>query len=109
MKPTQSLVVISLCAGMALSAFANTASNACDQIRQRCTSNNLSQATCERRVEQCHHQMAKRHEHQVQMSHNQQNNAAAAAAAAPTQQRSQPSAQQASPQANAPATQQPNQ
>ncbi len=87
---------------MALSAFANTASTACDQVRQRCMSNNMSHATCERRVERCHHQMAKRHENQVQMNHNQQNNAAAP-------QTSQPSARQASQQASAPAAAAPQQ
>ena len=103
MKPTQSIVIISLCAGMALSAFANTtttANNACQKIRQQCTSNNLSTATCERRVEHCHHQMAKRHENQVK--HYQQNNQPS------TQQANQPSTQQAGQQVNTPGTQQQN-
>lgn len=95
MKPTKSLVAISLCAGMAFSAFAGTAHNPCEQIRHQCMSNKMSHATCERRMEQCHHQMASRHARQVQMGNAQQNTQAA------TQQNMQPAAQQANPAAAA--------
>lgn len=91
MKPTKSLVTISLCVGMAFSAFAGTAHNACNQIRQQCAHNQMSQATCAKRMAHCTSHAAIKREHQIKTGQAQQNNPSTAQQTA-----QQPTIQQAS-------------